>query len=329
MKVVARHPLFHFALVGSLLFVFSGGVTGVDPSEAIAAREPIEISVARIRKAEAGFTERVGRDSTPAERKELIRELVDEEILHREALRLQLDYGDSRVEERVLRKMKLLSQNPEASRSALLEEARALGIDRSDPLIRRMRVDAMKRLLRRDPGARISEESLAAAISEEERTVRKPRSVTFSQIYLGSDLPPEQAWKEIRDQLVDPRLSPELNAEFGQPLPIGGSLRAQSYARLVRQFDADFAEQVFGVDSGQWSEPIRSSHGYHLLFVHEIIEERLVDRDLLRERALQRISRERADARLAASLDWLRTLYPVHVEASEMSAGTLTQESDS
>ena len=123
MKVVARHPLFHFALVGSLLFVFSGGATGVDPSEAIAAREPIEISVARIRKAEAGFIERVGRDSTPAERKELIRELVDEEILHREALRLQLDYGDSRVEERVLRKMKLLSQNPEASRSALLEEA--------------------------------------------------------------------------------------------------------------------------------------------------------------------------------------------------------------
>lgn len=329
MKVVARHPLLHFALVGSLLFVFSGGGTGGDPSEAVAAREPIEITAARIRKAEAGFAERVGRDSTPAERKELIRELVDEEILHREALRLQLDYGDSRVEERVLRKMRLLSQDPEASRSSLLAEARALGVDRSDPLIRRMRVEAMKRLLRRDPGAKISEESLTAAISEEERTVRKPRAVTFSQVYLGSDLPSEQAWKVIRDQLVDPRVSPELNAEFGQPLPVGGSLRAQSYARLVRQFDAGFAEQVFLVDSGQWSEPIRSPHGYHLLFVHEIIEERLVDRGLLRERALQRISRERADARLAASLDWLRTLYPVHVEVPGMSTKTVTLDSDS
>ncbi|MFP8874901.1 MAG: peptidylprolyl isomerase, partial [Myxococcota bacterium] len=271
-----RHPLLHFALVGSLLFVVSGSGTGRDTGATSAPRAPIEISAARIRKAEAAFAERVGRPAASVDRAALVRELVDEEILYREALRLGLDHGDPRVEERLLRKMKIVSRDPDASRAALLAEARALGIDRSDPLIRRMQVEAMERLLRRDPAAQISDEILAVAVFEEERRVRKPEAITFSQVYLGPNLPPEDEWKALRSRLADPRLAPWVNAEVGRPLPVGGTLRAQSYRRLVRQFDADFAEQVFEIDSGLWSEPVRSPYGYHLVFVHEVLGERMV-----------------------------------------------------
>jgi len=326
---ILRHPLLHFALVGSLLFVVSGSGIGRDTGATSAPRVPLEISAARIRKAEVAFSERVGRPSAPADRAALVRELVDEEILYREALRLGLDHGDSRVEERLLRKMKIVSRDPDASRAALLEEARVLGIDRSDPLIRRMQVEAMKRLLRRDPAAQISDEALVAAVSEEERRVRKPEAITFSQVYLGPDLPPDHEWTALRSRLADPRLAPRVSAEFGRPLPVGGTLRAQSYRRLAGQFDADFAERVFEIDSGLWSAPVRSPYGYHLVFVHEVLGERLVDRALLRERALRRISRDRAEARLEASLDWLRSLYSVRIEDAETASGGGHRESGS
>jgi len=313
MAALRERPLLHFAAIGVLLFAFAHGGDAPDTDSLEANRAPIAISAERLRLAENEFSQRLGRPALNGEREALVHELVDQEILHREAFRLGLDRSDFRVEQRLVRKMKILSRNPGAPRAELLAEARSLEIDRSDPLIRRMLVQQMQQLLRSDPAARVSEEQLSKAISEVESKAVKPAAITFSQVYLGVALPAEREWSTLRDRLVDPRRSPGDHAAFSLPLPVGGTLRAWTHARLARQFGGEFASRVFELGAGGWSEPLSSPYGHHLVFVHEVAAERPVDRALLRQRALSHVSDERADARLAASLGWLRTLYSIRV----------------
>ncbi len=92
-----REPLLHFALLGGLLFA-------VDHALVVRAGDPRTIVVGPEVDADAVrlFTASRGRAPDAAERAALRRVWLDNEVLYREGLALQVDKGDDAIRERVI-----------------------------------------------------------------------------------------------------------------------------------------------------------------------------------------------------------------------------------
>ena len=92
-----REPLLHFLLIGAALF----GIDRLINRDADAANE-IVISAEVTREAHDLFKARRGHEPSAEEMKALQKIWLDNEVLYREGLALQLDKGDTAIRERVI-----------------------------------------------------------------------------------------------------------------------------------------------------------------------------------------------------------------------------------
>jgi hypothetical protein len=92
-----REPLLHFVVLGGVVF-------GVDHVVATSADDPHTIVVGADvdREARETFKAARGRDPNPEELEALHRVWLDNEVLYREGLALQVDKGDPAIRERVI-----------------------------------------------------------------------------------------------------------------------------------------------------------------------------------------------------------------------------------
>jgi peptidyl-prolyl cis-trans isomerase C len=219
---------------------------------------------------------RTGTPPTAEEEQLLIERYVDDEILYREALALGLDRGDVIVRRRLLQKMEFLAESSE-------------------------------------PIPEPTDLELEALLAEEgERYAVEPR-VTLAQVYVSTDRHGASAAeraREIRSELeagADP-------ATLGDPFPRGREFGPATRSELAGIFGSDFAERAMDLPVGRWSEPVRSSYGFHLILPSARLPggpARLADvRSAVR---LDWLERKRARRRRDA-LDALRERYVVRTE---------------
>jgi len=104
----------------------------------------IEISAPEVDALRRDWTLRSGREPNEAERAALIAEAADEEVLFREALRLGLDRSDPVVRRRLIANLRFAANEPAGGDEALLREADALGMRRNDVVVRRRLVQAIE-----------------------------------------------------------------------------------------------------------------------------------------------------------------------------------------
>lgn len=92
-----REPLLHFILLGGLLFVVDHFVAGkTDDSHSIVVGAEVDLEATQTFKAARG------REPNAEELDALHRVWLDNEVLYREGLRLQVDKGDTAIRERVI-----------------------------------------------------------------------------------------------------------------------------------------------------------------------------------------------------------------------------------
>ena len=109
-----REPLFHFVIAGALLF---GGYEWLNRGERTAMPdEPIRIGEGQVRWLQETFAAQWRRSPTKEEMKGLLATLTEEEILAREARALGLDRDDTVVRRRLAQKLSFLVE--ETSRIA-------------------------------------------------------------------------------------------------------------------------------------------------------------------------------------------------------------------
>jgi len=108
-----REPLFHFLVIGTLLFVLFGMVSGPAPAPVNA----IVITPERVTQLASGFGAVRKRQPTDDELRILVDSFVREEVYYREALALGLERDDTVIRRRMQQKMEFLTDNS----AALLE----------------------------------------------------------------------------------------------------------------------------------------------------------------------------------------------------------------
>jgi len=151
----------------------------------------------------------------------------------------------------------------------LYREGMAQGLGEDDPVIKR-RVRQKVEVMAEEEGAdgAPTDAVLTAYLQSHGDKFAKPAVVSFDQIYFdpqGPDTPESVA-------AIKARLSAGAGATgFGQPTMLPARITRSDADLVARDFGADFAAAVVKLPLGQWSGPIESGVGVHLVRLTELV----------------------------------------------------------
>jgi hypothetical protein len=199
-----------------------------------------------------------------------------------------------------------------ADAEMLYREARALGLDRGDPIVRRRLTQKLQFMFEeRDELPEPTDAQLEAWINEHaDRFQQAPRfAITHVFVPASSRVLPETELRELETALsagADP-------ATLGQAFPLGQEITAKTVAELNRSFGPKFGDAVEKLPDVGWHR-IRSLYGWHLVHVDERLPGRLADVDEVRSQAREGLLRDAREQAVERAIEQLRERYPLEVE---------------
>lgn len=244
-----REPLVRFILLGGLLFLAYGWWGGEGERSS-----EIVVSARTIAGLAQGFSRTWQRPPTQQELTGLIEQQIKDEIYYREALAAGLDRDDTIVRQRLRQKLEFLQE------------------------------DIVAQIKPTDAELRAYLERNAARYLSQAR-------VTFAHVYLSSDRRGERIAADAERLLAQLRASSpsSVPARAGDPFPLALTFEDIEADQLDRLFGAGFSAQVATLPRAEWSGPVKSGYGLHLV--------RLVDYKPAAQPAF-------ADVRAALARDW-------------------------
>lgn len=234
-KNLLKEPLLHFLLLGAAIFV------GFEIASRLAAEKPDEILVSQARIEALGekFARTWQRSPDVAEMNGLIQDFVRDEVAVREAA--------------------------------------AMGIDRDDTAIRRLlrqRVEfvAEEVVLLAEP----DDAALLAFLELQADVFRRDTLVSFSHVFLdprrrASSLEADAAQLLVRLNAAGGQISDADLYALGDTTLLERQFTETSIDTVTQVFGAEFASALSSLALGQWSAPIASAYGQHLVKVDNLV----------------------------------------------------------
>lgn len=243
LKRVLREPLVHFLLLA--LLIFAGyGLLGADAED---KPDSIVVTAPKIEQMATVFTKTWQRPPTAEELKGLIDDHVKEEILVRQALELDLDRDDTVVRRRLRQKMEFLNA----------ADAEALTA---------------------------TDAELDAFLKANPTTFEIDPMLAFQQIVLTPQRHGEAIERDAAAILEVLLSQPAANpASLGDASLLPPELPLTSKTSIGQTFGADFAEELDKAPLGQWTGPVNSGFGLHLLRVTKRVPGRVPTLDEVRD----------------------------------------------
>ena len=193
-------------------------------------------------------------------------------------------------------------------------EARALGLDQDDPIVRRRLVQKMT-LLAESAAQQVppSETELMEWYEAHPGLYRTEPRLGFRHIYFSHDRRAGAAEKDASallsrlEGLDNNAGQPELGDAFMLPHEFTDISRSQ----LGRLFGEDFATALFTLEAGSWQGPVPSGYGYHLVYLSDVRDARPIPFTESKTRALQDWQRDRFEQVKQELLEELKSRYGI------------------
>jgi len=154
----------------------------------------------------------------------------------------------------------------------LYREAKALGLDRDDTIVRRRLVQKIDFLFADAATlAEPSREELRAFFAEHADQYREPEKLSFTHIYFS----PDRHLGHIRQDAEQVRSMLQAKAhvlrapEWGDDFALSYDYTQKTEAEVAREFGETFASTLFTLLPGAWHGPLESGYGLHLVRVQE------------------------------------------------------------
>ncbi len=244
LKKLMREPLAHFVLLGAGLFAWSA-LWGQPGTR----NERIVVTEAHVSRLIEIFGRTWQRPPTERELQRLVDEHIKEEIFYREALAMGLDRDDTIIRRRLRQKMEFLSEDLAAQ---------------NDP----------------------TDEELEAYLAEHVERFRIEGPLSFAHVYISIDRRGDKAIDDAKALLARLNRDPEASgdvASLGDRLPLPSGYESTTASEIAKMFGRAFAERVSGLPVGEWSGPVESGYGLHLVLVSERSEDRMPELAEVRE----------------------------------------------
>ncbi|MBS0171160.1 MAG: peptidyl-prolyl cis-trans isomerase [Nitrospira sp.] len=198
----------------------------------------------------------------------------------------------------------------------LYREGRLLGLDRDDPVIKRRVRQKLELMAEEISGGEIpSDAELATYLQANQSTFTRPALVTFEQIFLGSE-----GSDGIDRRLAAARVAAEHGRSpetFGQPTLLPPREDMASVDLVAKRFGGPFAAQLETVPLDQWTGPVVSGFGVHLVRVRELVPAALPSLKDVRSLVTGRWESERRTRALEEHYRRLRQGYQVTIETMQ------------
>jgi hypothetical protein len=189
--------------------------------------------------------------------------------------------------------------------AALFEEALAMRLHETDPVVRRRLAQRMRLDLEGEaPRAEPDEAALRARYERHVAAYQSPARVRCTQLYFRGDR--ARAARALLAKLRADTAPSERALALGDPFLHGAEQPLQTRDELAGRFGSAFADGVFAAPPGAWSGPIPSSYGVHLVFVHEREEPRTLGFEEVRDTLRLEVIAEQRGAAFARGLGALR-----------------------
>lgn len=193
----------------------------------------------------------------------------------------------------------------------LVREARAQGLDRADPIVRRRLAQKMRFVLEdADPVGDPGDAVLGAWLDAHAEAYRRPARRGFSHAFVAGEGPEAEARAHALARGLEDGAEP---SRLGDPFPHGVVQAPVEPEALVRRYGEPLAQAVAAAPVGR-VVVVRSSFGWHALRVDAEQPGRLPPLSELRPRVLADWQRQRRADNLARGLAELRARVPVEVE---------------
>ena len=278
-RKLIREPLVHFLLIGAGLFLLYAWK--VNPSALQGGSQPDMIVVTQdtINQMVAAFTRTWMRPPTQGEVEGLIENHIRDEIYYREAIAVGLDRGDALIRRKLRQKMEFI-----------LEDIAS----QSEP----------------------TDEELQTFMEKHPEQYRVDPQVSFRQVYINTDKnggDAEESARLILGQLRD-GADPE---SLGDRSLISHPQGLTFLWDIKRTYGESFGNKLLQLKTGQWTGPVSSGFGLHLVIVEDFVAGHLPELDKMREQvkrdwavALQNKLKDDAYARI-------REKYTVKIDNKE------------
>jgi len=309
-----RHPLVLFLVGGAALAALASGLAPPPPAP------PISLSADDLVALRREWLTLHGSEPDASAWDALVREAIDDELLFREARALDFARSDPVVRQRLLRDLEFLDDGSgrrdrsPSGEDQRVERALALGLDQGDLVVRRRLVQRMRAVLSAPAReAPVTPEEIARRYARDRAAglERLPARFRITQIFLGPASAALADPEAVRARAED--LGPERADALGAPLLVERHLGPASAAEIARRLGGKFASALEDLPVGDWSGPVVSSYGLHLVFVHE----RIPGRERSLEEAAPEIERslrdERGERAVREALERLRARSEIHV----------------
>ena len=297
-----RVPLVHFVAGGAAVF----WLVHVHPQPQPA---PIVVTASDVDRLRVDYTRETGLAPTSADEAALVDKAIQEELLFREALARGLD-RDRSVRNWLIEQMRVLTDESADDADQLYARARALGLDRTDLVVRRILVQKMRLLAARTGERRPGDAELEAFYAEHRDEYRPPARVSFWHVFVHGGGDAGAVLARVRDH------APEDAVRQGDSFAVRPHVIAQSSSQVEKLFGAEFARTVQHGATHAWIGPVRSPYGLHLVWIEAHEAETPPPLAAVRERIVERWLDEQRGRRVVALLHDLQRRYPMQVESA-------------
>jgi parvulin-like peptidyl-prolyl isomerase len=273
-----REPLLHFIAGGAILFAGYAWMNSVQSNPS--GLEPVRIGEGEVRWLQETWANQWFRAPSTQELQGLIADLVTEELLAREAKAMGLDDNDTIVRRRLAQKLKFLVED-----TAHLVEP--------------------------------TEKELQQFYAVNASRFRTAARVSFTQIFFSSEQrkDPMSAAKAALAELQSTDRSNSAGA-IGDRLLVDAEFDAADEQTVANVFGPDFAREVFTLHPSVWSGPVKSGYGVHLVLVTDLTLAKQRPFEVVRDDVLKEWRRERERTANREYIARLREKYGVRFDDS-------------
>lgn len=280
LRKLIREPLFHFLLLGAVIFLLAGRVRG----GRVGSGDKIVVTQSGIESMVVGFSRTWMRPPTQEELQGLVDDYVREEVLYRQAKAMGLDQDDVIVRRRMRQKFEFLAEDLAA---------------RTGPP---------------------TDQELEAYLRQHVDKYSEEASFSFEQVFFSREKRGASAEAEATAMLARLSGKAAIDIEkLGDAFLLPSQFEKTSAGETARLFGEKFAKELNKTQLGTWAGPIESSYGLHLVRVNARIPEEAPPLANVRESVLRDLLSERRKQELDTQYEKLRARYTVVVEPPEAS----------
>ena len=193
-------------------------------------------------------------------------------------------------------------------------EAKSLGLEQNDPIIRRRLVQKMTLLA--ESGAQQdqpAETELREWYNAHPQLYRTEPRLSFRHIYFSGERRDNKAQQDASILLSRLDGLDENNgySGLGDTFMLPHEFTDVSRAQLGRLFGEDFAARLFTLQVGSWQGPVRSGYGYHLVYLFNLRDAETLPFNESKIRILQDWQRQRNQQAIQELLEELKSKYEI------------------